>query len=138
MSRPAAAATLLLIVLSTAGGAPAATSATAKLMVTPGKPYVDDDLKVSFTTPAALRSGHTFSVTVQGSGSCSSSVASKDIKPPKAKGKRIVLTLRPTDQIVDSAPEWCQGAANVKVTEATGDTFLRTIATKSFRFRAKP
>lgn len=107
----------------------------ANVKLRPSAPYVDDDLKVSFTSPGALKSGYSYNVTLTG---CASSVASKSVKPPRRAKQRITVTLRPTDQIVDSAPEWCQGRAQVRITRAKGDRLHKVIAVRQFRFRAKP
>lgn len=109
-----------------------------KVTISPANPYVDDAVKVTFTAPRVLKAGHTFDVTLQGKGTCNADVASKAIKPPRKKGARLSVRFKPRDEIVESASEWCQGKWVAAITEAKNDKFLRKVATKSFRFRAKP
>lgn len=108
------------------------------LKIMPANPYVDDNVQVAFTDIRSLPSGSTINLVLFGTGVCDGSLASKSIKGPKPAGKRFSLNFRPSDQIVDSGVEWCQGKAKLKIAESRNEIFVRTIAQKEIRFSAKP
>ena len=116
----------------------AAEAAKVELDVNPAMPVVDDNITVKFESPISLKSPDTLAVTLVGKGNCSSSVASKTIKPPVAKGKGLRVKLSPRDQVVDSASEWCQGKASIALTQASNGEFEKKLAQTTIRFVRKP
>lgn len=115
-----------------------AAAPTVDLTITPARPYVDDNLRVAFTATRSLPAGSEIDVVLFGIGVCSSTLAAKTIKGPQSSGRRFNLRFRPADQIVGSGVEWCQGKAKVRITEAKNESFVRKLAQKTIRFRAKP
>lgn len=115
-----------------------AAAPTVDLTITPAHPYVDDNLRVAFTATRSLPAGSEIDVVMFGTGACSSMLAAKTIKGPRSSGRRFNLRFRPADQIVGSGLEWCQGKAKVRITEAKNESFVRKLAQKTIRFRAKP
>jgi hypothetical protein len=115
-----------------------AAAPTLNLTITPTNPYVDDGVRVAFTDTRSLPAGSEINVVLFGTGVCSSSVADKSIKGPKAAGRRYNLRFRPSDQIVGSGVEWCQGKAKVRIVESKNESFVRKLGEQTLRFRAKP
>lgn len=115
-----------------------AVAPTLNLTITPAQPYVDDNVRVAFTDTRSLPAGSEINVVLFGTGVCSSTLAAKTIKGPQNAGRRFNLRFRPSDQIVGSGVEWCQGKAKVRITEAKNESFVRKLAQQTIRFRAKP
>jgi hypothetical protein len=121
---------------------PAAATASSKpklrLGVSPSAPHVDDDLRVSFTSPG-IRTGYSFAVLVAGAGSCDGKeVAETDVKGPRPPGKRITVRFSPTDNIVTGNQEWCRGRAYAFVTLDRHGSAVKKLGRLDFRFSAKP
>lgn len=115
-----------------------AAAPTLDLTITPAHPYVDDNVRVAFTDTRPLPAGSEIDVVLSGTGVCSNTLAAKTIKGPRSAGRRFNLRFRPSDQIVGSGVEWCQGKAKVRIAEAKNESFVRKLAQKTIRFRAKP
>lgn len=115
-----------------------ATAPTLNLTISPAHPYVDDNVRIAFTDTRPLSAGSEIDVALFGTGVCSSSLADKTIKGPRPAGRRFNLRFRPSDQIVGGDIEWCQGKAKVLITEAKNESFVRKLAQRTIRFRAKP
>lgn len=106
-------------------------------VITPAHPYVDDNVRVAFTDPRSLSADSEIDVVLFGAGVCSSSLADKTIKGPQRAGRRYRVRFRPADQIVGSGAEWCQGKAKVRIAESKNGSFVRKLAERPIRFRAK-
>jgi hypothetical protein len=126
-----------VLAIAFTGNAQAAAPAV-DLTIAPAHPYVDDNVRVSFTDTRSLPADSEIDVVLVGTGVCSSTLAAKTIKGPRGAGRRFNLRFRPSDQIVGSGVEWCQGKAKVRVTEAKNESFVRKLAQATIRFRAKP
>lgn len=126
------------IVAGFCASASTAAAPTLNLTISPVHPYVDDNVRVSFTATRPLEADAEIDVVLFGTGVCSSSLADKEIKGPQSAGHRFSLRFRSSDQIVGGNVEWCQGKAKVRITEARNERFVRKIAQKTIRFRAKP
>ena len=119
------------------------TSASAlDLKVMPAKPYVDDEITVSFTTKKKLKSGWHFEASVLGRiGDCAG-FAMKATSKRGGKNKRVSIRVSPYDDNLNGGPEWCQGKASVTVSKVkdadrlTGNGSI--VGIESFRFYALP
>jgi hypothetical protein len=116
---------------------PVAAAPSVNLVIKPMEPIVDESVTATFTVDKSVPAGNSISALLTGTGGCEE-IAVKEFKGPLNSGKHLRARFSPAHQVFGSSNEWCQGRAFVKITEATGEKFVRTLAKKYFRFYGRP
>jgi len=128
----AVAGVLAVSLVSSVSAAP-----SVDLAIKPTNPIVDESVTATFTVEKSVPAGNSITALLTGTGGCEE-IAFKEFKGPLNSGKHLRARFSPAHQVFGSANEWCQGRAFVKITEATGKKFIRTLAKKYFRFYGRP
>jgi hypothetical protein len=141
MRRPAALATgafcaIVLGALPTSAGA-----LVSKFKISPARPFVDDNVTISWRADRNLKSGQHYqgTFTDEPLGNCAQLVILSFRARPR-KGQTMRMTFSPFQDKIWGGPLWCDGKAelSVDIVRNGSDREVAFVGIADFRFRRQP
>lgn len=130
------------LLMSTTACFPASALGKVRFTFSPKRPYVDDDLTVSFRGQPRLRSNWHWVVAVSVKGS-HTDCADSAYKQSSSRKAKVTVRVTSNDDILQPSSLWCVGKANiVLMKERNGDddqiSLKRVAYGPEFRFYRQP